>query len=465
VSKTKFRRVLAVVFLSATSLWGQGNYFWPQGNVQFNYGFPFANQSWSASGSFIPSYPPTSGCGAWEVSNGDTTLLVALAFSIYEQDTTMAGDFLGVVLTDTGVIGPGSYSLNPFAALPKFIFWAQAIDTATLNSLIDANFDFTDLSQLPFTVSTGGEVQIQALADDSIQFAFSANLAGTDLVVISNGSAVFYGDLQSNWYASGSVAYSIGGATYEVNGDYNIMSSGEGVGGIHLETGTRNYLLWQAYTTITSDSVRLLTMGLTSDSPLIPGTYLITPDTSLPKTELLFFPALPMSAIPPLFGADSLVFPDTGQGYVYRAVSGTVVLEDMGATQIRGNFTGILVNSLGDSLILEGGNFDLQVLSPVAVEGHGREFKPTTFRLNTIYPNPFNSSFNVEMQIPVAGRYHWQMINLRGQRVLEGSVYAARPGAWRSRISLPANIASGWYQFQMKGPGGISAQRSVLFLK
>ncbi len=88
---------------------------------------------------------------------------------------------------------------------------------------------------------------------------------------------------------------------------------------------------------------------------------------------------------------------------------------------------------------------------------------PTEFAIESIYPNPFNPTVEVEFAMPQAGDIKIQWYSLEGRLVDVQTIAGAMPGfhkiAW-----TPQNLASGMYLMRASSPAG-ELTGKVLYLK
>ena len=85
---------------------------------------------------------------------------------------------------------------------------------------------------------------------------------------------------------------------------------------------------------------------------------------------------------------------------------------------------------------------------------------PSSFAVSSIYPNPFNGSFSLEVTSPAAQRMELRLFNLKGQLLLERS-HQVQVGTTRLTISLEGlpHLGSGSYILQVEGRGETRTQR------
>jgi len=119
------------------------------------------------------------------------------------------------------------------------------------------------------------------------------------------------------------------------------------------------------------------------------------------------------------------------------------------------NFKGILDEVRIYNRVLSATEIE-ELYQTTSVEIEGIAAKPQTFRIARAYPNPFNASTSVVLELPEAGFVTLSLYNILGQHVK--TVAAQRMNAGWQKISVDAHdLASGVYLLQMTSTGGQSS--------
>ena len=102
------------------------------------------------------------------------------------------------------------------------------------------------------------------------------------------------------------------------------------------------------------------------------------------------------------------------------------------------------------------------------VESH-EESLPTTFRLQQNFPNPFNSSTVIRLDVPLAGDVMMAVFNLAGQKVATLVDGQRQTGSyqvqWDGTDDAGRNLASGVYMYRVHFDGVNQATRKLLILR
>ena len=91
---------------------------------------------------------------------------------------------------------------------------------------------------------------------------------------------------------------------------------------------------------------------------------------------------------------------------------------------------------------------------------------PTSFALESNYPNPFNPTTTIRFDVPEASDVRLEVYDLMGRRVatlVNGQMAAGRYEAtWNARSDAGTAVASGIYLYRMQAGSFESVQRMVL---
>ncbi len=106
----------------------------------------------------------------------------------------------------------------------------------------------------------------------------------------------------------------------------------------------------------------------------------------------------------------------------------------------------------------------LQLTGDLSTVDDGEIALPATYSISAVYPNPFNPSLNVEVNLPRSSDLHVAVYNLVGRKVAELANGFYRPG--RHRLLFDgSHRASGVYFIRAEVPGRWSATKKVTLLR
>ena len=82
--------------------------------------------------------------------------------------------------------------------------------------------------------------------------------------------------------------------------------------------------------------------------------------------------------------------------------------------------------------------FDNQISLRGSITNHENNNIPDSFSINSIYPNPFNPTTNIYLNVTVPGSYELIVYNLKGQAVYSTIANYENPGqyimAWNANL-------------------------------
>ena len=92
--------------------------------------------------------------------------------------------------------------------------------------------------------------------------------------------------------------------------------------------------------------------------------------------------------------------------------------------------------------------------------------RPAAFRLGQNFPNPFNQSTSIRVELETAAHVELSVFNLAGRRVATLARGPHLPGShtftWDGRDDLGAELASGAYFYRLRSDGGERTRKMVL---
>ncbi|HDR05879.1 MAG TPA: DUF1565 domain-containing protein, partial [Candidatus Marinimicrobia bacterium] len=102
---------------------------------------------------------------------------------------------------------------------------------------------------------------------------------------------------------------------------------------------------------------------------------------------------------------------------------------------------------------------------PVGI-GNDEEHLPESFRLNPVYPNPFNATLTIPLEIGKSEMLTLSIYNITGQRVYEQDLSRLSSGRyeihWSGKDEAGRNLSSGLYLIRLSSPALIQTQKAVL---
>ncbi len=91
---------------------------------------------------------------------------------------------------------------------------------------------------------------------------------------------------------------------------------------------------------------------------------------------------------------------------------------------------------------------------------------PPTFRIDGVYPNPFNAQVSVELSLSGATDVRLAVFNVLGQHILSETLEAAQAGeyrwAWNGHSQNGAAVAAGTYVLRVEASGQTQNRRLLL---
>lgn len=98
------------------------------------------------------------------------------------------------------------------------------------------------------------------------------------------------------------------------------------------------------------------------------------------------------------------------------------------------------------------------------VKNVGYEELPTSYEITSIYPNPFNPSTNISVELPATSFLEIRVFNIIGQQVTTLASGQYNPG-YHNFTFDGSNLSSGIYFIQVTVPGKMNKIRKVVLLK
>ncbi len=452
-----------------------GQSAWNTGEISFNYQtFPSPAETLSLSGELLSIEVPHEGVGGFSVSVGDTNLVTMVAYDLYVSGSDTLADIFVIFMSDTTEIVEGNYTVNPSPDALKLFVWLSEVDPESLAGLLNASFTLDSLAAFNPLVSVSGQFEIVSSTDFHFEMSFSGMMIGQSiqLVTISNGQLNLWNTLPVYAYSHGRLDYNVGEDYGTVNGPLNPITEQEGVGAIQTQSGdtlTYNFISYQEQSTNIFDVYGVILVGNDSHflldgtatefnvSPLSNELPLAVPYMmqSVSVDEVLA--VLESGELPGLDEIDQLYLPiGSGSAMFAYTPEGNVELDI-------------------DAILMSNSSADITTLStqwylsnsPVVSIDHDQFDSPQNRVLaGYAFPNPFNSSTLIPIQLSEATLISARLYNLRGQQVSTLEFEYLGPGQHQLPIELNhSNLGGGLYYYSILDQRGLVGSGSLIYLK
>ncbi len=468
----KMLKFLSLISLT-TMLFGQTA--WNTGDLSFNYQtFPLPSESLNLSGDLFSDEVPHEGVGGFELSVGDTNLLTLLAYDLYVSGGDTLADIFVIFMSDTLALDEGHYIVNPSPDALKLFLWLGEVDLASLEGLIDASFTLDSLAVFNPYLSVSGDIDIIENSNYHFEMNFSGVMINTSfqVITISDGGIDLWNTLPTSVFTQGAVAYTVGDVSGSIDGDLNPLTDSEGAGAFLSQAGdtlTYNFISYQQLPQNLFNVYGVVLEGLESDFPLdgsesIFNISLINNDLPKATPYMLrdvsldeFILLLESGEIPDLAQFSQLYLPvGLGSAAFAYTVEGNAGL-------VMDNIP--MSNSSADATVLSM-DWSLTNGNPSAI-GDAVINNPISSELNGYpYPNPFNSSTIIPIQLIAGDVISVQLYNLRGQAVHTREFGYLGPGHHQLAIDLrDSNLGGGLYYYSLFSQQNQVASGTFVYLK
>lgn len=115
---------------------------------------------------------------------------------------------------------------------------------------------------------------------------------------------------------------------------------------------------------------------------------------------------------------------------------------------------------------IAGGNGTILKYNPVSSIGSRSIYHPSTIKLFSNYPNPFNPGTNIEYQINISGLVNLEIYDIQGRKVRTLISDYQKPGYykyfWDGKNDLGKGVSSGTYFYQLEVDDYIVSKRMIL---
>jgi len=452
--------------LVVTPFTALGQYAWDQGTAAMDHGFPFPDEHWEVEGPILDLDLPAEGAGGFNLALGDTNVLLAVGYEIYASEEDTLADVLILFIQDTMEISAGEYQVSPLEGTGSLFAWLPGISAELILGLVDTSFTLDSLAALNAYLALNGSITINQVNAELLDLDFEGSLVNTQLsfLSVSNGNFLCSSNLPQVEYPLGRYVQADDMLFWTVEGELNPLSGDEGVGAFSiLEGDTLNYMIlsyWpendEGYTAHALVIRDLLADFATHD-------YLITP---------------PAPGVPNAFSFET--FPLTMLDLA-ALLSGDIGSDSMGFELLSVSGGPFQLNIDGETLTCEygaeyadawGGTLQLNESWDLGQEWHALSIEAVKLQgpeipwLGASYPNPFNNSFRLPVQLDRPENIRVALVDLLGreQHVLLETQLPPGYHLLNLNVNSP-DLASGWYGCRVTRSDGSFAVRSVLYLK
>ncbi|MBT4033492.1 MAG: hypothetical protein HOE61_01945 [Candidatus Marinimicrobia bacterium] len=462
-----------LLFTMANFLLGQSA--WNTGELSFTYqSFPTPAQTLDLSGDLISDEVPHEGVGGFELSLGDTNLVTLVAYDLYVNGSDTLADIFVIFMSDTLPLDEGNYDVSPSPEALKMFVWLSEVDPESLAGLIDASFTLDSLASFNPYISASGEFEIIANNDSHFEMEFTGLMFNTSLQMraITDGAIQLWNTLPVSAYTQGSVDYTVDAVSGNIEGVLNPLTDSEGAGAVLTQVGdtlTYNFISYQQLPQNFFNVYGVVLIGEESHFPLDGSESLFNislTDSTLPQAVPYMLRDVSLDEI--LLILESGEIPEPGQfSQIYLPIdsgSATFAYTSEGNAQL--NMGSILMsNGIGDVTSLST-DWLLTNSLPSAI-GDETAFHPLqTNLLGAAYPNPFNSSTLIPIQLSTGDIIGARLYNLRGQEVHKMEFGYLGPGQQQLFIDLSgSNLGGGLYYYSLYSQQDQLGSGSFVYLK
>lgn len=452
-----------------------GQSAWNTGDLSFDYQtFPFPSETMALSGDLISDEVPHEGVGGFELTAGDTNLVTLVAYDLYESSGDTLADIFVIFMIDSIPLLPGAYTVNPSPEALKMFVWLSEVDPESLAGLINASFTLDSLANFNPYISVSGEFEIVSLSSFHFEMNFSGAMVNTSIQVrtVSNGSIELWNTLPVSAYTQGSVSYTVGSESGNITGILNPLTESEGAGALLTQVNDTLMYNFISYTELPDqmyDVFGAILTGEEADFPLdgsLSQFNVSLLDDALPNaipymirnvSQQDFLNLLQSTELPSLDQFSQLYLPvSLGSAFFSYSADGNAQLEvaELAMANSSADMTTLSMTwSLNNNLIL--GISDDRPLQPALSDLVG-----------VAYPNPFNSSTIIPIQIAGEADISLRLYNLRGQEVHHHSFGHRGAGAHDLILDLgDSNLGGGLFFYSIQNSSKQIGNGSFVYLK
>ncbi len=463
---------VAGLFCLTSILWGQ--YAWNTGEISFSYGSPIPDQQLSLTGDLLPDAVPDQGVGGFEISQGDTNLIMLVAQNTYVLEEDTLADIFILFMNDTLPMEPGTYLVNPSPEALKLFVWMREIDPDVLPGLINADFTIDSLASLNPFISISGQFDIVEINAFQLQMNFAGMMFSPSFETMSilNGAIHTISTFPVSVYSQGALDYVEGGESGNISGELNPLINSEGVGAVRTEvqdTITYNLI---SYHEMEENRYDVFGVTLVGDEASFLAT---TADLEFPISilENEFPMAVPfmlknvaVQDVLELLESGEMPSPDS-LSQIYLPISqGTAYLNftDVGDASL--DFENITMSNITGDFTQLSENWILGNSSTNSIDGKFVIQIPDSPIVGAPYPNPFNSSTIIPVNLTRPMQLDLEIYNILGQNVAYIRLGEYSSGSHHIPLNMGLyKLSGGLYYFSFRGNTQILDTGSFLYLK
>ncbi|NQT63090.1 MAG: hypothetical protein HQ556_09060 [Candidatus Marinimicrobia bacterium] len=463
-----------LLFLAMASLL-LGQSAWNTGDLSFTYqSFPTPAQTLDLSGDLISDEVPHEGVGGFELALGDTNLVTLVAYDLYVNESDTLADIFVIFMSDTLALEEGEYAVNPSPDALKMFVWLSEVDPESLAGLLDASFTLDSLAAFNPYISVSGDFEILAISPFHFEMNFTGVMVNTSLqlLTISDGSFNLWNTLPVSAYTQGSVDYTTGSESGTIDGALNPLTDSEGAGAVLTQTGdtlTYNFISYQQLPQNFFNVYGMILIGEESHFPLDGSESLFNislTDNALPRAVPYMLLDVSLDEILLLLESGDIPDPDEfSQLYLPIGLgSATFAYTSEGNAQLEMDNVP-MSNSIGDVTSLST-DWLLTNSLTTSIRDETAFHPMQTNLLGDAYPNPFNSSTMIPIQLTAGDIIGARLYNLRGQEVHKMEFGFLGPGQQQLFIDLGgSNLGGGLYYYALFSQQDQLGSGSFVYLK
>ncbi len=459
----------------ASFLFGQSA--WNTGNLSFDYQtYTTPAESLNLSGDLLSDEVPHEGVGGFELSVGDTNLVTLLAYDLNVTDGDTLADIFVIFMSDTLPLEEGSYSVNPSPDALKMFVWLSELDPESLAGLIDASFTLDSLAAFNPYLSLSGEFDIIAVDDFHFEMNFFGVMVNINTSIqprtISNGSFELWNTLPVSVYSHGSLDYNAGEDYGTIIGALNPIADPEGVGAVLSQTGdtlTYNIISYKELSDNVYDVYGVILVGDESHFPLDGSlsVFNISPlSNELPWAVPYMMQDVSVDEILQLLESGELPGLDQFTQLYLPIGVGNAFFDYTPEGNAELDVEGILMTNSSADVITLSTQWYLSNSPIVSIDHQGFDSPTVSNLVGYSYPNPFNSSTLIPIQLASGQVISARLYNVLGQEVHALEFGYLGPGHQQLAIDLlDSNLGGGLYYYSLFSQHGYMGSGSFVYLK
>ncbi|NQV13895.1 hypothetical protein HQ531_00450 [bacterium] len=464
-------KITTLIFLGLIGI-TNGQNAWDSGDLSFDYGSPFPDETVLISGDFLSSEIPNQGVGGIGFSLGDTSIVSCVAYDIHVTEGDTLADIFVIFLQDSTEIGPGYHIVGFGAGAIKLFVWLQDVDPAMVITMLDTSFNLDSLSTLNAYVSLSGQIEISELNETSLSGNFAGAMMNTDLnlILVNNGVFSVTNTLPALAFSHGSLELTADTTSVLIEGALNPLLNNGGVGAVTSQQG--DTLTTNLFGYIQEDDETLTVYGMVFQASMedypepgaqteftigLEGIPFAFPYVLKNAALEQVLDLLDSDSLPSLIDFENLYLPISDGSAIY----GNNI--DEGAFAV---LPGLIVsNSAGDNFWLT----EVWQLSNAVLSGITEplpQHPVSQVVVGNAYPNPFNSSVVIPFELTENSQINMLIYNMLGQEVGSLMIGNYLPGGHHYQLNMDRlNLAGGLYYFSLHSSSSHLGNGNFIYLK